>query len=79
MMTDKDWSLKFLLDMCKISYTETQLMKLEKLLSMLYVVRKCSVRLEKTLVIPKLKTLVIPKIMLKAGLKPKQPEFWPRC
>ena len=77
MKTDKDCSLKFLLDMCKISYTETQLIKLKRYLSILYVVRKCSVRLEKTLTIPKIKTIVIPNIVTKTGSKQKQLEFCP--
>ena len=68
MEADKNWSFRILLDMCKISYTENQLMKLEKLLSNFYVIRKCSVRLEKTLTVPDIpdtvKTLFIPKIGL---------------
>ena len=75
MKSDKDCSLKFLLDMCKITYTETQLMKLKRYLSILYVVRKCSVRLEKTLTVPKVKSLVIPNIVTKTGSKQKQPDF----
>ena len=45
MELDSNLCLKVLLDMCKIKYTDKQLVKLENLLSKLYILRTCSVDL----------------------------------
>ena len=45
MKLDSNLCLKVLLDMCKIKYTDKQLVKLENLLSKLYILRTCSVDL----------------------------------
>ena len=45
MKLDNNLCLKVLLDMCKIKYTDKQLVKLENLLSKLYILRTCSVNL----------------------------------
>ena len=45
MKLDNNLCLKVLLDMCKIKYTDKQLVKLENLLSKLYILRTCSVDL----------------------------------
>ena len=45
MKLDNNLCLKVLLDMCKIKYTDKQLVKLENLLSKLYTLRTCSVDL----------------------------------
>ena len=47
MKLDNNLCLKVLLDMCKIKYTDKQLVKLEDLLSKLYILRTCSVDIGK--------------------------------